>query len=145
MEYSIAEKIAYVEEYRESGLSQSQFAKTKGIAPTTFSGWLRLERALAFGEIDLNSSLFFKFSSNRNSSLIIFISSTILSFKDWMTFFAIKKINHFWLISYLSVSSNRYVVGADVKKVPLFKASISAKKSTCQFAGTTKWDYFSLK
>ena len=33
MEYSIAEKIAYVEEYRESGLSQSQFAKTKGIAP----------------------------------------------------------------------------------------------------------------
>jgi IS30 family transposase len=28
----------------------------------------------------INSSLFFKFSSNRSSSLIIFISSTILSF-----------------------------------------------------------------
>ena len=54
MEYSIAEKIAYVEEYKESGLSQYQFAKSKGIAPTTFNGWLKLERAMAFGEINLD-------------------------------------------------------------------------------------------
>nr|DAT05045.1 MAG TPA: hypothetical protein [Caudoviricetes sp.] len=39
----------------------------------------------------INSSLFFKLSSNCNSSLTICISITILSFWDWMTFFAIKK------------------------------------------------------
>lgn len=31
MEYSIAEKLAYVEEYKSSGLNQTQFAKEKGI------------------------------------------------------------------------------------------------------------------
>ena len=77
MEYSIAEKIAYVEEYRESGLSQSQFAKTKGIAPTTFSGWLRLERALAFGEIDLNKSNITHVETTTNTKVINIKKSTI--------------------------------------------------------------------
>ena len=52
-EYSKEEKIAYIEEFKESGMTVTSYAREKGIPPTTFRGWLRLERALAFGEIDL--------------------------------------------------------------------------------------------
>lgn len=52
-EYTQEEKLAYVEEFKASGMSQKRFAKEKGIPDTTFRGWLRLDRALGFGEISL--------------------------------------------------------------------------------------------
>lgn len=56
-EYSKEEKMAYVEEYKVSGMSQKAFARQKGIPDTTFRGWLRLERAMAFGEIELKPTI----------------------------------------------------------------------------------------
>ena len=55
-EYDVSEKLAYVEEYENSGLSISEFAREKNIPSTTFRGWLRLERAMSFGEINLNQT-----------------------------------------------------------------------------------------
>jgi hypothetical protein len=55
-EYSQEEKIAYVEEFKSSGMTSTAFAREKNIPDTTFRGWLRLERAMAFGEIDLKPS-----------------------------------------------------------------------------------------
>lgn len=52
-EYSKEEKIAYVEEFKSSGMNLAEFARSKNIPSTTLRGWLRLDRALAFGEIDL--------------------------------------------------------------------------------------------
>lgn len=52
-EYTQAEKLAYVEEFKASGMSQKRFAKEKGIPDTTFRGWLKSDRALEFGEICL--------------------------------------------------------------------------------------------
>ena len=52
-EYSQEEKLAYIQDFKESGMSLSSYAKEKGIPVTTFSGWVRLDKALAFGEIDL--------------------------------------------------------------------------------------------
>ncbi len=52
-EYTQEEKLAYVEEFKTSGMSQKGFAKEKGIPDTTFRGWLKLDRALGFGEICL--------------------------------------------------------------------------------------------
>lgn len=56
-EYTLEEKLAYVEEFENSGMKQSQFAREKQIPETTFRGWLRLERAMAFGEINLNQTI----------------------------------------------------------------------------------------
>ena len=52
-EYSKEEKIAYVENFKESGMTIAAYAREKGIPETTFRGWLRLDKAMAFGEIDL--------------------------------------------------------------------------------------------
>ena len=52
-EYSKEEKIAYVDEFKSSGMNITEFARSKNIPATTLRGWLRLERALSFGEIDL--------------------------------------------------------------------------------------------
>lgn len=52
-EYSKEEKIAYVEEFKDSGMSIAAYAREKGIPETTLRGWLRLDRAVAFGEIDI--------------------------------------------------------------------------------------------
>lgn len=51
--YTQEEKIAYVEELKSSGMSVTEFSNLKNIPSSTLSGWLRLERALAFGEIDI--------------------------------------------------------------------------------------------
>lgn len=56
-EYSKEEKMAYIEEFKASGMSQKRFAKEKGIPDTTLRGWLRLDRAMAFGEIDLKQPI----------------------------------------------------------------------------------------
>ena len=64
-EYSKEEKIAHVEAFKESGMSITAYAREQGIPKATFSGWLRLDRALAFGEIDVKP----KFNEGANTSL----------------------------------------------------------------------------
>ena len=53
--YSEEEKVRYVEEFKERDISQSQFCREKDIAPTTFRDWLRQDKAVTFGEINLKS------------------------------------------------------------------------------------------
>lgn len=55
-EYDVDEKIAYVEEYKNSGLSVAQFAREKRIPPSTLSSWLKLNQAMTFGEINLSQT-----------------------------------------------------------------------------------------
>ena len=52
-EYSKEEKIAYVEEFKSSGMSQTRVARERGIPDTTFRGWIGLNKSSTFGEIDL--------------------------------------------------------------------------------------------
>ena len=52
-EYSKEEKLACIEEYKESGMSITEFSRLRGIPDSTFRGWLKLDRALAFGEIEV--------------------------------------------------------------------------------------------
>lgn len=54
--YSDEEKRAYIEEFKASGMSQSAFSNEKGIAKTTFRDWLKMDKQMAFGEIDLNQT-----------------------------------------------------------------------------------------
>ena len=51
--YSKEEKIAYVEEFKASGMNIAEYARTRNIPNTTLRGWLRLDKALAFGEINI--------------------------------------------------------------------------------------------
>ena len=55
--YTTAEKFAYVEEFKESGMSRYQFIKEKGIPESTFRGWLKLDRTSTFGEIELKPAI----------------------------------------------------------------------------------------
>lgn len=55
-EYCAEEKLAYIEEYENSGMSISGFAREKQIPASTLSSWLRLNQAITFGEINLNQT-----------------------------------------------------------------------------------------
>ena len=55
--YSKEEKIAFVEEFKASGMTCNEYSREKGIPSTTFRGWLRLDSALEFGEIDLRETV----------------------------------------------------------------------------------------
>ena len=43
-EYSQEEKMSYVEDYKKSGMSLSEYAREKGIPATTLRGWVRLDK-----------------------------------------------------------------------------------------------------
>ena len=79
-EYSKEEKIAFVEDYKESGMSVATYAREKGIPSTTLRGWLRLERALAFGEIDLKPQ--FNETSNTLPKTTLPVKKTMIFAKD---------------------------------------------------------------
>ena len=51
--YSKEEKIQYVEEYRASGLSLSQYAEETGIPKATIEDWIKEDDAYGFGEINI--------------------------------------------------------------------------------------------
>ena len=53
--YSEEEKQAYVDEFKESSLSITAYAREKGIPDTTLRGWLRLDNAVEFGKIDIGT------------------------------------------------------------------------------------------
>lgn len=57
--YTDRERESYLEEYQNSNLTPGQYAREKGIPPSTFNGWLMRETDIRFGEIQTeeNSSV----------------------------------------------------------------------------------------
>lgn len=49
--YTDQERERYLEEYQNSDLTPGQYAREKGILPSTFNGWLTKETDIRFGEI----------------------------------------------------------------------------------------------
>lgn len=54
--YSEEEKIAYVEEFKKSELGSTTFAREIGVPESTLRTWVREDRNLSFGAIDLQPS-----------------------------------------------------------------------------------------
>lgn len=77
-EYGAEEKIAYVEEYENSGMSIAQFAREKQLPSSTLRSWLRLNQAMTFGEINLSQTT----SITKSATIVpkkptVFVSSDI--------------------------------------------------------------------
>lgn len=51
--YTNEEKIAYVEEFKSSGQSITSFCKDRNLPSTTLRDWIKLDRNVAFGTINL--------------------------------------------------------------------------------------------
>lgn len=51
--YSQEEKQAYVEEFKNSGETTSRYALERGIPETTLRGWLKEDKELTFGAIEI--------------------------------------------------------------------------------------------
>ncbi len=51
--YSEEEKVAYVEEFKNSELGATTFARQNGIPESTFRGWIKDVNDLSFGMINL--------------------------------------------------------------------------------------------
>ena len=54
--YSEEEKMAYVEEYKKSDQLSTVYARENGIPESTFRAWLKEDRNLTFGAIEIKSS-----------------------------------------------------------------------------------------
>jgi transposase-like protein len=54
--YSKEEKQAYLEDYKNSGESLSRYALENDIPKTTLRGWMKEDRDLTFGAIEIKSS-----------------------------------------------------------------------------------------
>ena len=52
--YSTEEKLTYVDEFKTSGITKAEFSRLKNIPVTTLKNWLRLDKAMEFGEINLS-------------------------------------------------------------------------------------------
>ena len=55
--YEKKEKQAYIEDYKKSGESLAKYALENGIPETTLRGWLKEDKELKFGAIEVNSSV----------------------------------------------------------------------------------------
>ncbi|MEG1059829.1 MAG: hypothetical protein RR189_02845 [Bacilli bacterium] len=53
--YEKQERQAYVEEYKNSGETLVRFALEKGIPETTLRGWVKEDKELTFGAIEIKS------------------------------------------------------------------------------------------
>ena len=53
--YETEEKQAYVEDYKNSGETISRYALEKGIPESTLRGWIKEDKDLTFGAIELKS------------------------------------------------------------------------------------------
>lgn len=51
--YEKEEKRAYVEDYKNSGETLARYALEKGIPETTLRGWIKEDRDLTFGAIEI--------------------------------------------------------------------------------------------
>ena len=54
--YTREEKQVIMEEYKSSGQSLREFAEGKGIPPSTLQGWIKEDKNLTFGAIELNTT-----------------------------------------------------------------------------------------
>lgn len=54
--YGKEEKQAYVEDYKNSGETVGRYALENGIPETTLRGWLKEDRELTFGAIEIKPS-----------------------------------------------------------------------------------------
>lgn len=54
--YSEEEKMAYIEEFKNSELGPTTFARQNGIPESTFRGWIKDTNDLSFGIINLKPS-----------------------------------------------------------------------------------------
>ena len=55
--YDKEEKQAYVEDYKSSGETLSRYALEKGIPESTLRGWLKEDKNLSFGAIEIKSKI----------------------------------------------------------------------------------------
>ena len=56
--YNEEEKIAYVEDFKSKNLSIAEYAKNVGIPETTLRDWLKIDRELGFGKINIKAPSF---------------------------------------------------------------------------------------
>ena len=78
--YTEEEKIEIVEEWKNSGLGSTTFAREKGIPDSTLRGWIKEDRDMSFGTIDVKES---KQISNVVSNRMVFSSNNIrIELKD---------------------------------------------------------------
>lgn len=56
IKYSTREKLNFLEEFKNSNLSIEEYAEQRAIPETTLKKWLKEERELAFGAINVNPS-----------------------------------------------------------------------------------------
>lgn len=54
--YSEDEKKAVIEDYKKSGLGSTAYAKEIGIAESTLRGWIKEDRGMSFGAIEIKPS-----------------------------------------------------------------------------------------
>lgn len=54
--YEQKEKQAYIEDFKSSGESIERYALEKGIPPTTLRGWIKDDKELKFGAIEIKPS-----------------------------------------------------------------------------------------
>lgn len=54
--YEKEEKQAYVEDFKQSGETMTRYAMEKGIPKTTLSDWLKEDKNLTFGAIEIKPS-----------------------------------------------------------------------------------------
>lgn len=54
--YEKEEKQAYVEDYKNSGESLARYALEKGLPETTLRGWIKEDKELTFGAIEIKPS-----------------------------------------------------------------------------------------
>ena len=54
--YEKQEKQAYIEDYKKSGETLARYALENGIPETTLRGWIKEDRELKFGAIEINAS-----------------------------------------------------------------------------------------
>ena len=55
--YTEEEKMKYVAEFKASGMSMNEYAKEVDIPEATFRDWLKIDRELGFGRINVNKPL----------------------------------------------------------------------------------------
>lgn len=55
-DFTYEQKVKYVEQFKNSGMSQEDFAKEIGVTRNTIKTWLEVDRVMEFGMIDLTET-----------------------------------------------------------------------------------------
>lgn len=54
--YTEEEKMNYVADFKERGMSITEYAKEMDIPDTTFRDWVKVDRNLGFGKVNINKT-----------------------------------------------------------------------------------------